>query len=55
MTPRAGNLTEGESFVIIFFIIGGVGLSPYVSAQVPRYCGHFGLLYKPQMIDEDDF
>jgi hypothetical protein len=22
---------------------------------VPRYCGHFGLLYKPQMIDEDDF
>jgi hypothetical protein len=28
-------------------IIGGVGLSPW-------YCGHFGLLYKPQMIDEDD-
>jgi hypothetical protein len=22
---------------------------------VPRYCGHFGLLYKPQMTDEDDF
>jgi hypothetical protein len=21
----------------------------------PWYCGHFGLLYKPQMIDEDDF
>jgi hypothetical protein len=38
-----------------FFIIDGVGLSPYLSAQVPRYCGHFGLLYKPQMIDEDEF
>jgi hypothetical protein len=21
----------------------------------PWYCGHFGLLYKPQMIDDDDF
>jgi hypothetical protein len=31
-----------------FFIIGEVGLSPW-------YCGHSGLLYKPQMIDEVDF
>jgi hypothetical protein len=36
--------------IIIIIIIGGVGLSPLVSAQVPSYlspwyCGHFGLLY----------
>jgi hypothetical protein len=32
----------------VFFIISGVGLSPLGTAAT------FGLLYKPQMIDEDD-
>jgi hypothetical protein len=32
---------------LFFFIIGGVGLSPGTAATS-------GLLYKPQMIDEDD-
>jgi hypothetical protein len=31
----------------------GICSSPKVSK--PWYCGYFGLLYKPQMIDEDDF
>jgi hypothetical protein len=37
-----------EIFFIIFIIIGGVGLSPLGTA------GTSGLLYKPQIIDEDD-
>jgi hypothetical protein len=35
-------------FIFIFFIVGGVGLSPLGTAATS------GLLYKPQMIDEDD-
>jgi hypothetical protein len=37
----------GKAVYFIFFIIGGVGLSPSTAATS-------GLLYKPQMIDEDD-
>jgi hypothetical protein len=47
IADRTSTYTEFITF-FIFFITGGVGLSPW-------YCGHFGLLYKPQMIDEDDF
>jgi hypothetical protein len=33
---------------LVFFIISGVGLIPLGTAAIS------GLLYKPQMIDEDD-
>jgi hypothetical protein len=36
-------------FAVFFIIISGVGLSPLGTAATS------GLLYKPQMIDEDDF
>jgi hypothetical protein len=42
-------LQAGRSrVIIIIFIISGVGLSPLGTAATS------GLLYKPQMIDEDD-
>jgi hypothetical protein len=35
-----------QYFFLDFFYWGGT--------KSTRYCGHFGLLYKPQMIDEGD-
>jgi hypothetical protein len=42
-----------ENLSVYFFLLVGWDWVPrYLS---PWYCGRFGLLYKPQMIDEDDF
>jgi hypothetical protein len=41
---RVNEMTKPD----YFFIIGGVGLSPLGTAATS------GLLYKPQMIDDDD-
>jgi hypothetical protein len=41
---------------IIFFLYYWWGGTEFLSiCSSPWYCGHFGLLYKSQMIDEDDF
>jgi hypothetical protein len=41
--------SQGAPFCLqVFFFIGGVGLSPLGTAATS------GLLYRPQMIDEDD-
>jgi hypothetical protein len=39
--------------LLLFFIIGGVGLSPYVLLKSLGTAATSGLLYKPWMIDED--
>jgi hypothetical protein len=44
---------EGYYYYYYYYWWGGTESLGICSS--PWYCGHFGLLYKPPMIDEDDF